>query len=197
MTEPRRIWGLNCTNYATDCVYGRQGAVETAPEKTTRKGVKNFPCPLLQRPHPPLLHLPGLADVEGEPDLRPVRGGDELRRAAEDVPDGGMGGGRELGVGVVEQVEGAAAGRLQGAAVRGEEEEREGLALACRGDAAQVVPVPEDLELVAVGAEERRLAGPLALGHPFEGLGDDRRPFQTEGGRRPVADLDRRQAQPR
>src|SRR6185369_9766216 len=95
---------------------------------------------------------------------RPVGGGDDLVRIAEDPPDRAVGGRSELSVGVVEQVERPAAGGLQNPPVGRDEKQRKGLALAGRGDPADVVAGPEDFELVALRPEERDLAETLAVG---------------------------------
>src|ERR1700709_536224 len=111
--------------------------------------------------------------------------------AAQDVPDGGDGRRRELGVHVVQQVEGGSSSFLHDPPVRGEQHQGEGLALAGRGDAPDLVRAPEDLELVALGAEQGHLAPALAVGHAVEGQGDGLLPLEAVGGRGAVAQLDR------
>ena len=88
--------------------------------------------------------------------------------AGEDPPDRGESRGGELGVQVVQEVYGPLSSGVQDPAVGGQEEEGESLPLSRRGNPADLVFPPADLQVIPVRAHQGELALALAVGDPFQ-----------------------------
>ena len=136
-----------------------------------------------------------MTDLQVFPDLRPIRGGEELRYLSENAPQGAQAMAVEFRVGIVQEIDGPTARRLEDASGGGEEGKSQGLTLPGGGHPSNSMAVPEDPQLIAVGPQEGPLSPPFPFLRLLQSAVDRFRPLQTYGWRRTLAQVDGGEAQ--